>query len=154
MGLFERQMESYGSYHSHPKNKIMHIIGTPFIIYSILGAASHFSVPVYGGHIGMHWVIAGGLAIWYLFFNLFYGGLAAVWILGLASMVPWLWDLPEGTRWVVIAVMQIGGWVLLFSGHAIEGRKPALFDNLAHIFNAAPFVTAELIDLIKSKKKV
>jgi uncharacterized membrane protein YGL010W len=152
MGLFERQIQSYGSYHSHPKNKILHIIGTPFIIYSILGAASHVSVPINDGQIGLQWVIAGGLAIWYVIFNLIYGGLAAIWILGLASMVPWLWELPEVTRWIVLAVMQIGGWATLFSGHAIEGRKPALFDNIAHIFNAAPFVTAELIDLLKFKK--
>lgn len=152
MGLFERQMESYGSYHSHPKNKILHVIGTPFIIFSILGAASHFAISILGQSVGGHWLIAGGLGIWYLFFNLFYGGLAALWILGLAAMVPWLWDLNDAARWAVIIIMQIGGWATLFFGHAIEGKKPALFDNLGHIFNAAPFVTAELIDLVKSKK--
>jgi uncharacterized membrane protein YGL010W len=152
MGLFEKQMESYGSYHSHPTNKLMHIVGTPFIIFSILGAASHLTLNIAGSAIGAHWIIAGGLSLWYVFFNLLYGGLAALWILGLAAMVPWLWELSDSIRWLVIIGMQVGGWAILFAGHGIEGKKPALFDNLTHIFNAAPFVTAELIDLVKSKR--
>ena len=123
MGLFERQMESYGSYHSHPKNKILHIIGTPLIIYSILGAASHFDVPLYESSIELHWLIATTLAVWYVFFHLLYGGLAAVWILFLASIVPLLWQLPEAPRWVFIATMQIAGWAILFSGHALRDES-------------------------------
>ena len=151
MSLFDRQMESYGSYHSHKINRILHIIGTPFIIYSILGAASHLTLSIFGIEIGAHWVIAIGLAAWYLFFHLVYGGIAGLWILGLAATVPWLWELPETTRWITIAAMQVGGWATLFYGHFIEGRKPALFDNISHIFNAAPFVTAELIEIITGK---
>lgn len=152
MTLFERQMESYGSYHSHKTNQILHIIGTPFIIYSILAAASHVTITFFDHDVQGQWVIAAGLAVWYTYFHILYGTLAGLWILGLASLVPWVWEIEEPTRWIVIVVVHVCGWATLFSGHFIEGRKPALFDNLSHIFNAAPFVTAELIQLVSGKK--
>lgn len=151
MSLFERQMASYASYHSHKLNKILHMIGTPFIIYSILIAASHFQLGTTDHGIPGHWVIALGLSIWYLFFHIFYGGLAALWILGLAALVPYMRGMTIPDQWLWVVAMQIGGWSLLFLGHFIEGRRPALFDNIGHIFNAAPFITAEFVELIWRK---
>jgi uncharacterized membrane protein YGL010W len=38
----------------------------------------------------------------------------------------------------------VGGWILQFAGHAIEGRRPAFADNLFQIFIAPIFLVAEL----------
>jgi len=40
-------------------------------------------------------------------------------------------------------VLFIAGWALQLWGHAFEGRKPALVDNLFQIFVAPIFLAAE-----------
>ena len=35
------------------------------------------------------------------------------------------------------------GWTMQFIGHAIEGRKPALFDSLSQAFTAAPLFSIQ-----------
>ena len=151
MDRFEREISSYGSYHTQKTNKLLHIIGTPVIIYGILVAASHVTITFFGTRIAGEWLLAGGLAAWYVFFHLIYGGIAGVWILGLAALVTNAWQLNESGRWFLIAGTQILGWALLFIGHFVEKRKPALLDNLSHVLNAAPFVTAEAIEMITGK---
>ena len=39
----------------------------------------------------------------------------------------------------------LGGWAVQLVGHVIEGRRPALTDNLLQVFNAPLFLTAEVL---------
>lgn len=45
----------------------------------------------------------------------------------------------------VFAAAFVGGWAAQLVGHAIEGRRPALADNVLQIFNAPLFLTAEVL---------
>jgi len=45
-------------------------------------------------------------------------------------------------------------WVLQFAGHAIEGRRPALADNLFQIFIAPIFLVAELFFALGFRRDV
>jgi uncharacterized membrane protein YGL010W len=37
------------------------------------------------------------------------------------------------------------GWAIQFFGHIVEGKKPALADNLMQIFNAPLFLSVEIL---------
>jgi len=45
--------------------------------------------------------------------------------------------------WIVFAALFVGGWVFQFVGHAYEGRRPALVDNLFQAFIGPMFLVAE-----------
>ncbi len=57
-----------------------------------------------------------------------------------------LWPLAESLA--VFAAAFIGGWIIQLLGHAMEGRRPALADNLLQIFNAPLFLTVEVLFLL------
>ena len=42
----------------------------------------------------------------------------------------------------------LGGWAIQLLGHAFEGRRPALADNVLQIFNAPLFLSAEVALLL------
>jgi uncharacterized membrane protein YGL010W len=44
----------------------------------------------------------------------------------------------------VFGVAFVGGWVLQLIGHAVEGRRPALFDNVFQVFVAPIALMAEV----------
>lgn len=46
--------------------------------------------------------------------------------------------------WSWFAALFIGGWILQLVGHAFEGRRPALVDNVFQIFVAPIFLAAEV----------
>src|SRR5205085_10743566 len=62
---------------------------------------------------------------------------------GLLALADWVarWTFDESG--VVFLVAFAGGWAVQLLGHAFEGRRPALADNLLQVFNAPLFLTAE-----------
>eukprot|EP00817_Percolomonadidae_sp_ATCC50343_P001175 CAMPEP_0117429740 /NCGR_PEP_ID=MMETSP0758-20121206/9257_1 /TAXON_ID=63605 /ORGANISM="Percolomonas cosmopolitus, Strain AE-1 (ATCC 50343)" /LENGTH=104 /DNA_ID=CAMNT_0005217017 /DNA_START=126 /DNA_END=437 /DNA_ORIENTATION=+ len=67
--------------------------------------------------------------------------------LELASMLvyaQYLYNTTTSSEWMQIILFgQIVGWGTQFIGHAIEGKRPALIDNILQIFNAPYFVVLE-----------
>jgi len=59
---------------------------------------------------------------------------AAEWIAGRGAIA----------GWVAFAALFVVGWIIQLVGHAFEGRKPALVDNLFQILIAPIFLCAEL----------
>jgi uncharacterized membrane protein YGL010W len=60
----------------------------------------------------------------------------------LADLVS-LQPIGKGAAWFVVFLG--GGWVIQLVGHAVEGRKPALADNVLQIFVAPIFLAAEAL---------
>ena len=52
--------------------------------------------------------------------------------------------LGAATALVVFGVTFLGGWTLQLLGHAVEGRRPALVDNLFQIVIAPIFLMAQV----------
>jgi uncharacterized membrane protein YGL010W len=65
----------------------------------------------------------------------------------------WLADraalLPFATSFLIFLATFVLGWIIQLVGHAIEGRRPALADNLLQVFNAPLFLTVEVLALLK-----
>jgi uncharacterized membrane protein YGL010W len=60
-------------------------------------------------------------------------------------------SLPLGISATVFAVTFILGWIIQLVGHAFEGRKPALLDNLFQVLVAPIFLMAELFFALGAK---
>jgi uncharacterized membrane protein YGL010W len=142
------QLESYGAYHRDTRNKLTHFIGVPLVTFSIFLVLSWFrfvaapELPLSGATLFFLAVLVYYLRLdWHIAllqapFNLV--------LLGLADRAALL---PFGQSLTVFLITFVLGWAVQLLGHAIEGRRPALADNLLQIFNAPLFLTAEVLFL-------
>jgi uncharacterized membrane protein YGL010W len=153
MASLREQLESYGAYHRDPRNKLTHFVGVPLVTFSIflvlswfrfVGApelpitgATLFFLVVFGYYLRLDWPVALLQAP----FNLL-----LLWLADRAAL------LPLGQSITVFFITFVLGWAFQLLGHAIEGRRPALADNLLQIFNAPLFLTAEVLFLLGKRQ--
>ncbi len=146
MTTLRQQLQSYAAYHRDPRNKATHFFGVPLVMFSLFLALSWF-----------RWRYAPDLPVtaatlFYLVVFLYYLRLDwsiallqfpfSLTLLLLADRVA-LW--PLGSSVSVFLAAFVGGWIIQLLGHAIEGKRPALLDNLLQIFNAPLFLMAEVL---------
>jgi uncharacterized membrane protein YGL010W len=149
MTSLKQQLRSYGEYHQDTRNKLTHVIGVPlvtFALFQLLGwfrfvhvpnlpitGATVFYIVVFVYYLRLDWGVALVQAPL---------SLALLWLADRAAVLPFGPSLA-----VFLAAFFVGAAVQLF-GHALEGRRPALADNILQIFNAPLFLAAELLILL------
>lgn len=116
--LFER----YGESHRNPRNKAIHWICVPLIVWSVLAALWAWSpVAAYAG-------IALAMA--------YYAWLSPAIAVGMLSVVA-LMVYPLtllGTHVITVAIVVfVLAWVGQFIGHRIEGKKPSFFEDVSFL---------------------
>jgi uncharacterized membrane protein YGL010W len=142
-------LRSYAAYHADARNKLTHFFGVPLVTFSLflaLGwlrfvhdpqgpwtAAALFYVVVFLYYFYLDWRVALALAPFTL---------ALLWLADRVALWPFSQSL------AVFLGTFVGGWVIQLLGHAIEGKRPALADNVLHIFNAPLFLAAEVAFLL------
>jgi uncharacterized membrane protein YGL010W len=148
MTSLKEQLASYGAYHRDPRNKLTHFVGVPLVTFSIFLVLSWFRFVA-----APEWPITGA-TLFFLVVFLYY--LRLDWrvallqaplnllLLGLADRAA-LRPFPQSL--MIFLAAFVAGWAFQLLGHAIEGRRPALADNLLQIFNAPLFLTAEVLFL-------
>ena len=144
MKTLEDQMAFYAAYHQDGRNKLSHFIGVPAIVLGVMVALAWLRIDVGGVTISAAMVITLVLLGYYLVLDLPLGiAMVAVFgaLLYLAELIAAM-PLRAGVAWFF--VLFAGGWVIQLVGHAFEGRKPALVDNLFQIFVAPIFLCAEV----------
>jgi uncharacterized membrane protein YGL010W len=52
------------------------------------------------------------------------------------------------THWKIGLALFIGGWILLFAGHRIEGNKPAFFQGLIYFLVGPIWIAKELVEAL------
>ncbi len=113
--LFER----YGESHRNPRNKAIHWVCVPLIVWSGLAALWSWS-PV-AAYVG------SGLALAY--YAWLSPAIAAGMLAVIALMLAPLTLL--GTRALVVAaIVFVLAWIGQFIGHVIEGKKPSFFEDI------------------------
>ncbi len=146
MTTLQQQLESYAAYHRDPRNKLTHFFGVPLVTFSLFLALSWFrfrfalDLPItaatvfYLGVMAYYLALDWSIALWQMPFTLA--------LLLVADRIA-LWPLRESV--LVFVAAFVGGWIIQLFGHAIEGKRPALLDNLTQIFNAPLFLTVEVL---------
>jgi uncharacterized membrane protein YGL010W len=143
------ELAAYAAYHRDWRNKLTHFVGVPLVTFALFlflawlrfapapdvpyTAATLFYLVVFLYYLSLDRLIALLQAPFSLA------------LLALADRVA-LWPFAESVA--VFAATFLGGWAVQLLGHAFEGRRPALADNLLQVFNAPLFLTVEVLALL------
>lgn len=144
MENLEEQMAIYAAYHRDARNKATHFLGVPLIMLAILVPLSWLDFRVAGFAITAAMLLAAAVLAYYFVLDV----PLALAMLVVIGILIWLAESIAGlgmkAGWTWFAALFLGGWTLQLAGHAFEGRKPALVDNLFQIFVAPLFLAAEI----------
>src|SRR5262245_711920 len=145
MKSLDEQVLSYATYHRDPRNKLTHFFGVPlvtFALFVLLGWLRIVEEPVPVTGATVFWL---SVMVYYLALDWRVALLQAptsLLLLALADVVS-RWPWPESLA--VFVGTFVGGWIIQLVGHGIEGKRPALADNLLQIFNAPLFLVVEVL---------
>jgi uncharacterized membrane protein YGL010W len=144
-------MAVYAAYHRSRWNRATHFVGVPAIIFAILIPMCR--VPLGAGATLAHVFLAAVLAYYFLL-DVTLAAVTAVVSCSLLYAATLAAASGPASGWIWCGAFFVGGWVLQLAGHAIEGRKPALADNLFQILIAPIFLVAELFFALGLKRKL
>ena len=151
MKTLDQQMAIYAVYHRNRWNKLTHFMGVPAIIFAILIPLSWISI---GDGITLAHVFAGAVLSYYFLLDvpLALATTVAAGALLVAARLAAGTGFSSG--WIWSGVFFAGGWILQLVGHAIEGRRPALADNLFQTLVAPIFLVAEVFFALGLRRDV
>jgi uncharacterized membrane protein YGL010W len=172
------QLASYGAYHSHPINQLIHVIFVPVIIFTMMVFVSQIP-PVWNvspeGYMGRFisalvgndgcyfdpsFLVFAAYAFYYVALDVKVGSSAALYLYLLYRAVePFkraMIAAGVARPWSVALGLHIFAWYMqIHPGHAIfEKRKPALLDSFAQSIMMAPlFVWYEVLFFLGYNKE-
>jgi uncharacterized membrane protein YGL010W len=140
-------MREYADYHRDWRNRLTHFFGIPLVTFALFvplgwlrwhyfpeapcaSAAAIFCLGVLIYYFWLDWIVT---------LTLLPASVALVWAADRVSLLPF-----SASAGVFTATF-VAGWMIQLLGHVIEGRRPALADNVLHIFNAPLFLTVEVL---------
>ena len=133
----------YGRYHTDPRNRATHYVGVPLIAFSILIPMGLVRFAVGGAEGSLAWAFALVVLAYYLSRDLTLGAIAAAIFLPITFGADRLAQASLGLSLGIFAACFASRWTLQLVGHAFEGRRPALVDNLFQVLIAPIFLIAE-----------
>jgi len=143
--FFVEQMAMYASYHRDGRNKATHFVGVPAIAVALLLPMALVPFFAVGGYtVSLATLFAGSVMVYWIVLDRPIGVASAILFLPALWFAHWLAGQGATAVWVTFAVLFVGGWIVQLIGHAYEGRKPALVDNIVQVFIAPVFLMAEL----------
>lgn len=137
-----RIMARYAYFHQDPRNTATHMVGVPMITYSILVALAGVPLPVawLADAARLLVLVVGAM---FLALDPLVGVLVLAWVVALYLRA--VAAVAAGGALVHFGLFFVLGWVLQLVGHALEGRRPALTENLLQVLVAPLFVTVEAL---------
>ena len=143
--FFIDQMAMYSAYHRDGRNKATHFVGVPAIAFSLLIPMAMVRFAGLNGYaISLATVFAVAVMIYWIVLDPPFGVVTAAIFVPAVWLADWLAQQSALTAWASFAVLFVGGWIVQLVGHAFEGRKPALLDNLLQALIAPVFLVAEV----------
>lgn len=153
MKSLSEQMYIYASYHRHPGNKAFHFLGVPMITFALLVPMAMLGVTVAGAPVTLASLFVLGVLAYYFRLDVPLALAMLLFIVPVLVLAHWIATLGIAA-WIVFAVFFVGGWIIQLVGHSIEGRRPALADNLFQVLVAPIFLMTEVFFALGAKKKL
>lgn len=138
---------SYAADHRNPTNRAIHWVCVPIITWAVIAAL--WTIPSVSAWTrpGMWSVIAMFAA--YLFYHRLSRNLGYAMAAGfiVSGLIAWALYGVLGPRGLLILaiVLSVLAWIGQFVGHAIEGRRPAFFDNIVQLLIAPAWLMGKLM---------
>ena len=143
---FYEQLAMYSAYHRDKRNQMTHHVGVPMIVFSVMVLFSLVTVATFeAGVLTLAGLMITLLLLMYIISAPLVGMVAVLIYMALLYAAEHIGAMGTNTALITFVVLFVGGWIIQFWGHAYEGRKPALFDNLLQIFMAPSFLIAEIL---------
>jgi uncharacterized membrane protein YGL010W len=146
------QMAMYTAYHRDRRNKATHFVGVPAIILGILVPMAWARLEVGGTEVSLALAFVLVMVCIYVWMDRAIAFATAAAVLPMLVLAEWIAGLGYQTGGIVAAALFVAGWIVQLIGHAYEGRKPALVDNLLQIFIAPIFLAAEVLFAVGLKR--
>ena len=151
--FFIEQMAMYSAYHRDGRNKATHFIGVPAIAVSLLIPMSMLRFADLGSYsLTLATVFAVGVMIYWIVLDPPFGVVTAAIFVPGVWFADWAAQQSALTAWTLFAILFVGGWIIQLVGHAFEGRKPALVDNLLQALIAPVFLVGEIAFALGMRK--
>lgn len=153
MLTLKQQMQSYGAYHRDPRNKLTHFFGVPLVTFSLfvfLGWFRFVHPEVLPITVATLFYI--GVTIYYFRLDWTIAVVQLPFTLTLLFIADWVAKQSMGLSFSVFLTTFVLGWIIQIVGHVLEGKRPALADNILQIFNAPVFLTVEALALMGFRK--
>ncbi|TAL64766.1 MAG: DUF962 domain-containing protein [Legionella sp.] len=147
MKSFVEQAQFYAGYHQNPITRYTHLAGVPLIILSLMIFLGFLKI-ILPGVFSTNLAFLATLVLLVYYFRLNWQlSLALTPILLILLWIASMFNHAGPTKlgiWAFI-ITFVAGWGLQLYGHYIEGRKPALMDNLCQALIAPLYLTAEVL---------
>ena len=123
----------YSESHRNPKNKRLHWICVPAILWTVI--AFLWSIPVPEAlrvHPWVNWATLFVVAaqLFYIIFGVAIFVTMLLVSVGMLFFTAWLEQVAPFALWQIALVVFIIAWIGQFIGHHIEGKKPSFFKDL------------------------
>lgn len=130
------EMAFYTRYHRNPWNRACHFVGVPTIVLALM-------IWLHLLHPTLPRAVSLVLVLHYARDHLGVGVASALPLGLLCALTTCLAATPAPGK--LALGLFVVGWIFQLVGHAFEGKKPALVDNLTQVFVAPAFLTAEVL---------
>jgi uncharacterized membrane protein YGL010W len=138
---------SYAADHMNPTNRAIHWVCVPVIMWAVIAAL--WTIPSVSAWTrpGL-WAVVAMFAA-YLFYNRLSRnlGYAMALVFVVSGLIAWALYGVLGPRGLLILaiVLFVLAWIGQFVGHAIEGRRPAFFDNIVQLLIGPAWLMGKLM---------
>jgi uncharacterized membrane protein YGL010W len=154
MKTLEDQMTVYAAYHRDARNKATHFAGVPAIMLALFIPLSWLRFEAGSLSITAAMVLGGAVVLYYLLLDIPLALAMLAITAAFIALAQAIAALGTVQGWTVFVTLFVAGWALQLLGHAFEGRKPALVDNLFQVFIAPLFLCAEIFFALGYKQEL
>lgn len=135
-------LKSYGEHHQNTFNKATHMVGVPTIVLSVM---------ILTNWLYLMWPLIIITLAYYLYLSSPLGTILSFAFIILGFIADIIAPHPNMQGVFIFLSLFLGGWIIQFIGHGVEGKKPAFLDNARQILSAPLFIAHEILTLLKSK---
>jgi uncharacterized membrane protein YGL010W len=155
MLTLKQQMQSYGAYHRDPRNKLTHFFGVPMVTFALFLFLGWFRfvdprvLPITAATL-----FYLGVTVYYFRLDWRIALVQLPFTVALLLAADWVATWPIGISASVFLATFVLGWIIQLAGHAMEGRRPALADNILQVFNAPLFLAVEALAMAGFRREL
>ncbi|KAA8906400.1 hypothetical protein FN846DRAFT_948744 [Sphaerosporella brunnea] len=146
----EQHLVFYGTYHTHPKNVLIHIIFVPVLMFTLMSILANIPLSTSNVYLNASTLLSSIYAVLYILMEPVAGSLLAPYVVAQSLVGTYCVQRWDGGFNRLAAAVQVISWISQFVGHGVfERRAPALLDNLVQALFLAPlFVWLEVLFML------